>query len=238
MSFESFKPKPEKPVQDKDLSSEDSIKEGEEESKEEEGPESEEEKVEFPDTINVLKKDAYTNIRWGESIKFGKKVIFADIEKAEEALKDLSCSEETREKIIQEFMNLKQFIETIKPDDVDVEEKVSLYLEKIKDLSLEKKILNPEEVEQMGGEMNEYVAGLKLRIDEIKAELEGKIGKKKRKELEAELEELQTEYDGLSEIAVGIETGEYEEITEAPFKERGLEDEEEGGDEEEKKEKQ
>lgn len=114
------------------------------------------------------------------------------------------------------------------------EEKVEFSDEKIADLSLEKKILNPEEVEQLGGEMNEYVAGLKLRIDEIKAELEGKIGKKKKEKLEAELEELQTEYDGLSEIADGIETGEYEEITEAPFKETGSEDEEEKGEDEEK----
>ncbi len=59
------------------------------------------------------------------------------------------------------------------------EEIVELFAERNKE-----KPLNPEEIEQLGGEMNEYVEGLKARIEEIKAELEKKINEKKKAELE------------------------------------------------------
>ena len=82
----------------------------------------------------------------------------------------------------------------------------------------EEKILNPEEIEKLGNEMDEYTVGLKTRIDEIKVELESKPSKKKRQELQTELEELQTEYDGLTEFATDIHSGNFEEITEKPRK--------------------
>lgn len=65
----------------------------------------------------------------------------------------------------------------------------------------EEKVLNPEEIEQLGGEMNDYLEGLKLRIEELRAELE----------------ELETEYSGLKEMADDIESGDFEEITEKPY---------------------
>lgn len=83
----------------------------------------------------------------------------------------------------------------------------------------EEKVLNPEEIEQLGGEMSEYVEGLRARIEEIKTQLlRGKIKVEEVPKLEAELEELQTEYDGLKEMADDIKSGNFEEITEKPYK--------------------
>jgi hypothetical protein len=82
----------------------------------------------------------------------------------------------------------------------------------------DEKVLNPEEIEKLGGEMDEYTAGLKTRIDEIKIELENRVSKKKQQELQAELEELQIEYDGLTEFATDIHSGNFEEITEKPHR--------------------
>lgn len=66
--------------------------------------------------------------------------------------------------------------------------------------------------------MNNYTQGLKNRIDEIKAELETNLSEEKSSELQAQMEELQAEYDGLLEMAEDIEAGNFESITEKPEK--------------------
>lgn len=81
----------------------------------------------------------------------------------------------------------------------------------------DEKILNPEEIEKLGSEMDDYTTQLKVIIKEKKAELETKEGEE-RAVLEAEIKELQTEYDGLKEMADNIESGNFEEITEKPHK--------------------
>ena len=81
----------------------------------------------------------------------------------------------------------------------------------------DEKVLNPEEIEKLGNEMEDYTIQLKAIIEEKKAELEVKKGKKCAT-LEAEIKELQTEYDGLKEMADDIESRNFEEITEKPHK--------------------
>ena len=87
------------------------------------------------------------------------------------------------------------------------------------ELEESEKILNPEEIEELGEDMSEYVNGLKIRIDEIEQELKDeKLDKDKKAELEAELEELKEQHKGLKEMADNIESGDFEEITEKPIK--------------------
>lgn len=86
------------------------------------------------------------------------------------------------------------------------------------ELEPDERVLNPEEIGELGSEMNEYTEGLKTRIEEIKAELGGEISEEKGVELESELNELQSEYDGLKAMAQDIESGNFDEITEKPYK--------------------
>ncbi len=86
-------------------------------------------------------------------------------------------------------------------------------------LEPKEKILNPEEIEELGGDMSEYVKGLKTRIDEIEQELKDeKLDENKKSELESELEELGEQYEGLKEMVDDIQSGDFEEITEKPIK--------------------
>jgi len=86
-------------------------------------------------------------------------------------------------------------------------------------LESEEKILNREEIEELGEDMSEYVKGLKVRIDEIEEELKDeKLDEDKKAELEIELEDLKEQYEGLKEMADDIESGDFEEITEKPIK--------------------
>ena len=70
------------------------------------------------------------------------------------------------------------------------------------------KELNPEEREQLKGEMDEYITGLKTRIDEVRTELMNKPDGKGKKELEEELAELEEEAAGLGEFAGEINEAE------------------------------
>ena len=80
----------------------------------------------------------------------------------------------------------------------------------------EEKVLNQEEIEKLGEGMDDYTAQLKVIIEEKKAELKTKKGRE-RAVLKAEIEELQAEYDGLTEFSEDIHSGNYEEITEKPY---------------------
>lgn len=82
----------------------------------------------------------------------------------------------------------------------------------------EERVLNPEEIEELGDEMGQYVVGLKEKIDEIKEELRIRVDDERAKELKAELEELEQEYEGLKDFADAIEAGDFEEITEKDYK--------------------
>jgi len=80
----------------------------------------------------------------------------------------------------------------------------------------EEKVLNQEEIEELGEGMDDYTAQLKAIIEEKKIELKAKKGRE-RAVLKAEIEELQAEYDGLTEFSEDIHSGNYEEITEKPY---------------------
>lgn len=79
------------------------------------------------------------------------------------------------------------------------------------------KTLSPEEIEELEGDMTEYLKGLEERIKEIKKEIEESEGERK-SELEEELEELNNQYEGLTEFVEDINSNNYEEITEKPHK--------------------
>jgi len=86
-------------------------------------------------------------------------------------------------------------------------------------LESEERVLNPEEIEELGDGMVQYVEGLKIRIDEIQEELKDeKLDENRKSELEAESKELKEQHEGLKEMADDIESGNFEEITEKPMK--------------------
>ncbi len=75
------------------------------------------------------------------------------------------------------------------------------------------RVLSPEEIEQLGGEMGEYVDGLRARIEEIKIELSNPAIEASRAEtLRAEMDELKEQMEGLGEFVSDIGQGNYEEI--------------------------
>lgn len=82
--------------------------------------------------------------------------------------------------------------------------------------NLEQK-LTPEEINQLGGDMQEYADGLRARIEEIKIELSNPAIEASRTEvLRAEIEELNEQVDGLNEFVSDIEQENYEEIVVRP----------------------
>jgi hypothetical protein len=75
------------------------------------------------------------------------------------------------------------------------------------------KVLSPEEIGELGGDMTEYTDGLRARVEEIKTELEDPTIDVSRAEiLRAEMAELNEQIEGLGEFASDIEQGNYEEI--------------------------
>lgn len=90
--------------------------------------------------------------------------------------------------------------------------------EKIKEEKKEK-VLGPEEVEELGDDMGQYVTGLKESIEEIKKELEIRADDERAKELREKLEELEEQYEGLKDFVGAIESDDFEEITETEIKE-------------------
>ncbi|MBI5071450.1 hypothetical protein HZB93_00950 [Candidatus Falkowbacteria bacterium] len=75
------------------------------------------------------------------------------------------------------------------------------------------RILSPEEIEQLGGEMGEYANGLRARVEEIKIELnDPAIDASRAETLRAEMDELKEQMEGLGEFVSDIEQGRYEEI--------------------------
>ncbi|MFA6172036.1 MAG: hypothetical protein WC715_06340 [Patescibacteria group bacterium] len=79
------------------------------------------------------------------------------------------------------------------------------------------KALSPEEIEQLGGEMGEYVDGLRARIEEIKTELNNPaIDAGRAETLQAEMDELNEQMEGLGEFVLDIEQGNYEEVVVKP----------------------
>ncbi len=108
-------------------------------------------------------------------------------------------------------MSFEKFPEPIIGDSAESSEKTP---ERVPEKEREEKILAPEEIEQLGQEMHEYIKGLRERINEIKKELETETDKERKAQLEEELEDLQEQCDGLTEFADDIESGDYEEITE------------------------
>ncbi len=79
----------------------------------------------------------------------------------------------------------------------------------------EERKLNPEEIEDLGQDMNQYAEGLNARIKEINTQLlkEG-INPEGKSKLETELKELQEQYKGLKDFVDAIENEDCEEITE------------------------
>jgi hypothetical protein len=79
------------------------------------------------------------------------------------------------------------------------------------------RVLSPEEIEQLGGEMGEYTNGLWARIEEIKIELSDPAIDAIRAEVfRAEMDELNEQMEGLGEFVSDIEQGNYEEIVVRP----------------------
>lgn len=76
----------------------------------------------------------------------------------------------------------------------------------------QEKELNPEEIEELGGEMGEYVDGLSERIEEIKTELEIITDESRKEELQAELVFLEEQAEGLGDFVEDIKSGEVESI--------------------------
>ncbi len=76
----------------------------------------------------------------------------------------------------------------------------------------EKRVLNPEEIEILRGDMDDYVHGLEERIREIKEGLK----QNPNDDLILELSELEEEYGGLKAMMDDINSGNFEEITEKP----------------------
>ena len=79
------------------------------------------------------------------------------------------------------------------------------------------RVLSPEEIEQLGGEMGEYTNGLRARVEEIKTELEDPtIDVSRAETLRTEMEELNEQLEGLGGFVSDIERGNYEEIVVKP----------------------
>ncbi len=77
--------------------------------------------------------------------------------------------------------------------------------------------LSPEEKEELGEEMDEYLQGILERIAEIEEELKIRADDERVKELKAELEELKEQAGGLGEFIEEIPDA--ESITEKPVDE-------------------
>jgi len=80
----------------------------------------------------------------------------------------------------------------------------------------EEKELGAEEREQLKGEMTEYAKGLRVRIEEIKVEIEATKNEGGKELLNAELSDLEEQAAGLDEF--GDDIDEAESITIKPFK--------------------
>ncbi|MFA5413468.1 MAG: hypothetical protein WC348_02930 [Patescibacteria group bacterium] len=79
------------------------------------------------------------------------------------------------------------------------------------------KVLSPEEIEQLGGDMTEYAKGLRIRIEEIKTELnDPAIDASRAETLRAEMAELNEQMEGLNGFVSDIEQGNYGEIVIKP----------------------
>ncbi len=78
--------------------------------------------------------------------------------------------------------------------------------------------LNPEEAENLGEDMREFVKGLEEMIRETEKEIERAQGEE-RDSLMLKLEELRYEYEGLRGFAEDIELNNYDDIVERPYKE-------------------
>ncbi len=79
------------------------------------------------------------------------------------------------------------------------------------------RILTPEEVDRLGGDMKEYADGLRARVEEIKIELnDPAIDAGRADTLRAEMVELNEQLEGLGGFVSDIEQGNYEEIVVKP----------------------
>lgn len=79
--------------------------------------------------------------------------------------------------------------------------------------------MSPEEIERLGGDMKEYAMGLRVRIEEIRAELADlSIDPARAENLRGEMVELEEQLEGLGDFVSDIEQGNYEEITVKPGK--------------------
>ena len=79
------------------------------------------------------------------------------------------------------------------------------------------RILSPEEIGQLGGDMAEYTKGLRARVEEIKIELnDPAIDVSRAEMLRTEMTELNEQIEGLGGFVSDIEQGNYEEIVVRP----------------------
>jgi hypothetical protein len=91
--------------------------------------------------------------------------------------------------------------------------------EKFKSPEIEnpERTLSLEEIEQLGGGMKEYTEGLRVRIEEIRAELADlSIDPEHAENLRSEMAELEEQIEGLGDFVSDIEQGNYEEIVVKP----------------------
>jgi len=72
----------------------------------------------------------------------------------------------------------------------------------------QEKELNPKERERLKSGMNEYVLGLKARIEEIRAEIEAAQTEEDKETRRIELAELEEQASGLDEFAGDIDEAE------------------------------
>lgn len=77
--------------------------------------------------------------------------------------------------------------------------------------------LNPEEIEQLDGEMKEYTEGLKALLVDKRAELEGATAEQI-EALQAEIADIEEQLAGLEDFSGAIESGDFEKITESSEK--------------------
>lgn len=80
----------------------------------------------------------------------------------------------------------------------------------------QEKELSPEEREQLKREMSDYLAGLKARIEEIKAEIFATESEEEKEGMTAELAEFKEQAAGLEDFAGAID--EAESIKTKPYK--------------------
>ncbi len=112
----------------------------------------------------------------------------------------------------------RDFFSEFKKSNQETEEEKLKSESKSENLEEKGRELNPREIEILGEEINEYVQGLKYRIEEIEAELKTSLNEERAGEFRGEMEELQEQYDGLAEMTEDINTGNFENITKKPVK--------------------